>query len=131
MSKRCINLFKISDFTSGGVFILACLAAILSFFVPHIMLVIAGTLNGFSLGSYGYLYFIAFIGLNYLTFKHKAYALLGHIILIILLVVLGSGISLLYMALLFIYLLPYVCVYREADKHSMSSKVEAEKREGY
>ncbi|MBD3653206.1 hypothetical protein [Kangiella sp.] len=118
MSKRCANMFEISDFISGGIFGFSVLVALLSFFVPHIMLVMDAIVHQLSLGDWSYVYFITFIGLNYLTFKHKAVALLGHIILIILLAVLGSGISILYMALFLIYVMPYVCVYRETVKQS-------------
>jgi len=121
-------MFEISDFIAGGIVGFSVLVALLSFFVPHIMLVMDATVHQFSLGDWGYLFFIVFNGLNYLTFKHKAVALLGHIILIILLVVLGSGISILYLALLFTYLLPYICVYREAEKHNKSGKSGVEER---
>lgn len=131
MSKLCASMFKISDFTSGGVFGLSVIVALLSFFVPHLMLVIAGTFHGLSLGDWGYLYLVAFTGLNYLTFGHKVLALIGHVILILLLAVLGRGISFLYIALFCIYLLPYVCVYREAVKHNKPGKLDAEKRDGY
>lgn len=118
MSKFCANMFKMSDFTSGGIFGLSVIVALLSFFVPHIMLVMAATVRGLSLGDWGYLYLVAFTGLNYLTFRHKVLALIGHVILILLLAVLGRGISFLYIALFCIYLLPYVCVYRVAVKQS-------------
>ncbi|MDC2889114.1 hypothetical protein [Psychrosphaera algicola] len=115
-------MFKLSDFISGGVFGIASLGALLSFIVPPIMLVVAATIYSLSLGGWGYLYFVVFIGLNYLTFRHKSVALLGHMILILLLVVLGSGLSYLYTALFFIYLLPYIFVFNEAAKHNKSSK---------
>lgn len=114
MSKRCINLFKFSDIISGGVYVIAILFTLLSFFVPHIMLVMAAIVHNLYLGDWGYLYFVAFIVLNYFTFKHKAAALIGHIIMILILALTGSGVSYLYIALFFIYLLPYLCVYREA-----------------
>lgn len=121
-------MFKISDCTSGGIFGFAVLVTLLSFFVPHIMLVMAATVNGLSLGDWGYLYLIAFTGLNYLTFRHKVVALIGHVILILLLAVLGRGVSFLYIALLCIYLLPYVFVYREVQKNNKTSKLDAAKQ---
>jgi hypothetical protein len=128
MSKLCSNLFKFSDFTSGGVFGIASLGAILSFVVPPIMLVVAATIYSLSLGGWGYLYFIAFTSLNYLTYRHNIFALIGHLILILLLTFLGSGLPYFYMALFFIYLLPYIFVYKEATKHNKSSNSDAEKR---
>ena len=130
MSKLCANMFKLSDITSGGVFGLASLAALLSFFVPPVSLVVVAIVHGLTLGSWGYLYFIAFIGLNFLTFKHKLGALLGHVVLILLLAVLGSGFSYLYTALFVIYLLPYILVYIEATKHNKSSNTDAASRTG-
>jgi len=130
MSKLCANMFKLSDVTSGGMFGVASLGAVLSFVVPPIALVMAAIVHSLSLGSAGYLYFIAFVGLNYLTFRHKPVALLGHILLILLLAVLGSGFSYLYTALFLIYLLPYILVYIEATKHNKSSNPDAARRTG-
>lgn len=127
MSKHCANLFEISDFIAGGIFGFSVLVALLSFFVPHIMLVMDATVHQLSLGDWGYLYLVAFTGLNYLRLRHKVYTLLGQIVLIILLEVLSSGISLLYVGLFFIYLLPYVYVYIEAKKHNKLGKSNAEK----
>jgi hypothetical protein len=116
MSKLCANMFKFSDFTSGGVFGIASLGAILSFVLPPIMLVVAAIINGLFLGGWGFLYLIAFTFLNYLTYRHNIFALIGHLILILLL------------ALFVIYLLPYIFVYKEATKHNKSSNSDAEKR---
>lgn len=131
MSKLCANMFKISDFTSGGIFGFAVIVALLSFFVPHIMLIMAATVDSLSLGDWGYLYLIAFTGLNYLTFRHKGIALIGHVILMLLLAALGSGVSYLYIALFCIYLMPYICVYIEVIKYNKPGKSNAEKRNGY
>jgi hypothetical protein len=127
MSKLCANMFKFSDFTSGGVFRIASLAAILSFVVPPIMLVVVATIYSLSLGGWGYLYFIAFTLLNYLTYRHNIFTLIGHLILFLLLTFLGSGLPYFYKALFFIYLLPYIFVYKEATKHK-SNNSDAEKR---
>jgi len=114
-------MFKLSDITSGGVFVLASLAVLLSFFVPPVSLILAAIIHGLSLGDWGFLYLVVFIGLNFFTFKHKLRALLGHTVLILLLAVLGSGFSYLYTALFLIYLLPYILVYIEATKHNKCS----------
>lgn len=41
MSKLCANTFKLSDVTSGGMFGVASLGALLSFVVPKTALVVA------------------------------------------------------------------------------------------
>ena len=115
MSKICKNLFRISDITSVFIFAFTSIAAVLSMFFPHGMLIMSRIVEDLSLGDWGYLYITVFIGLNYLTFKHKALALIGHVILILILAVLGSGFSFFYMVLFLIYLLPYLCVFREAN----------------
>lgn len=84
-------------------------------FFPHSMLIMSTTVQELALRDWGYLYITVFIGLNYLTFKHKALALIGHVILILILAMIGSGFSFFYMVLFLIYLLPYLCVYREAN----------------
>jgi hypothetical protein len=130
MSKLCATMFKLSDITSGGVFGLACLASLLSLFVPPVSLILAVIIHGLSLGNWGFLYLVAFTGLNFFTFKHKLSALLGHVVLILLLAVFGSGFSYLYTTLFFIYLLPYILVYKEATKHNKSSNPDAASRTG-
>lgn len=124
-------MFKVSNFTSGGIFGLSVIVALLSFLVPHIMLVMDAAVHQLSLGGWGYLYLVAFTVLNYLTFRHKVLALIGHVILMLLLAVLGSGVSYLYIALFCIYLMPYVCVYIEVIKYNKLGKSNAEKRNGY
>lgn len=130
MSKLCANMFKLSDITSGGVFGLASLAILLSFFEPVVLLIMVTKVYELSLGNWGFLYFVAFIGLNFFTFKHKLGALAGHVFLILLLAVFGSGFSYSYTTLFFVYLLPYILAYIEITKHNKSGNPDVAGRTG-
>ena len=130
MSKLCKITFKFSDIVSGGIFGLGSLALLLSFVLPPFGLITAVIVNGLSLGVGGFLYLIAFMCLNYFSFKRRLEALLGHLFLIILLAVLGSGFSYLYTVLFIIYLLPFYFAFREVEKYNNSSNADAASRTG-
>ena len=116
MSNLCANLFKISDVTSGGVFGISVLGALLAFIVPPVGLVVSAIVYGLNLGHWGVLFSIVFIVCTYLTYRHKMLSLLGHFSLLFLLVVVGDGIPYLYTVLFLIYLMPYIIAYQEAKK---------------
>lgn len=126
MSNLCSNLFKVSDVVSGGVFGISILNALLAFIVQPVSLIVTAIVLGLDLGNFGFIFAVAFIFFTYLTFRHKLVSLFGHFFLVLLLALVGSGISYLYTALFLIYLMPYIAIYCEVKKDHKSIKVDAQ-----
>ena len=116
MSNICRNLFQISDVVSGGVFGISVLAVLLSFIVPPVTLVVTSIIYGLNFGHFGLVFTLGFLLFTYLTYKHAAFSLVGHFVLLFFLYIFSIGIPYFYTVLFLIYLIPYVVVYQEAKK---------------
>lgn len=117
--------FALSDFVSGAILCVSVLGLLLSFIVPLFSYVVMAFLPSYEGGVWGLIYLLLFVFLTYLTFRHHRVSIVGHLLLLVAPAILGYKFSFVYLAIVIVYLVPYIVVYRDIVEHNKSLKSDA------
>lgn len=110
--------FGLSDLVSGTLVVISIIGIFFGTLIPPMGYVVSAFIPDIGLGTNSLVYLSLFIVFTFFTYKHIRASIVGHIFLLIVPVFFSKGISFIYLAIILIYIFPYLVVVRDLKKHN-------------